>query len=122
MSRLQIDHPNLHNFFINGWFSVQLGTKNPFGRIPINQAIEETINKDTPTPGGAKGFSLKSISLDKYYIGAEFRSASVRNLRQMTNIFPQSNYRHPDLQKLRRERDHKDVITLVDLVDQWKSI
>ena len=121
MSRLQIDHPNLHNFFINGGFSVQLGTKNPFGRIPIDQAIEETINKDTQTPGGTKGFSLKSTSLDKYYIGAEFRSTSVRNLRQMTNICPQSNYSHPDLQKSRRERDHNDMIALVDLVDQWKD-
>lgn len=35
--------------FIEGVFSVQLGRNNPFGKIPIDQTIEETVNKDTKT-------------------------------------------------------------------------
>ena len=30
---------------------VKRGSNNPFGRIPVDQTIEETINKDTQTPG-----------------------------------------------------------------------
>ncbi|KAG0724550.1 hypothetical protein GWK47_040369 [Chionoecetes opilio] len=33
--------------------------RKPFGRISCGPTIEETIKKDTPTPGGTKGFSLK---------------------------------------------------------------
>ena len=42
---------------MNGGMSVQLGTTNTFGRIPIDQTIEETANKDTQTAGGTEGFS-----------------------------------------------------------------
>ena len=57
MSRLPDDHPAIHKQLTNGGFSVQIGEKNPFGRIPVDQTIEETVNKDTQTPGGgAKGF------------------------------------------------------------------
>ena len=56
---------------MHGCFSVQLGDSNPFGRIPIDQTIEETVNKDTQTPGGTKGFSLKPGAVAKYYMNTE---------------------------------------------------
>jgi len=58
MSQLHIEHPEVYTYFMNGGFSIQIGSKNPFGRIPVDQTIEETVNKDTQTPGGIKGFSL----------------------------------------------------------------
>ncbi len=74
MDLLPIDHPDTYQHFLSHGFSVQLGPKNPFGRIPIDQAIEESVNKDTQTPGGTKGFSLKPAALSRYYLTAEFRS------------------------------------------------
>ena len=57
-----------HANLINGGFSCQIGSKNTFGRIPIDQTIKETINKDTQTGGGTKGFSTKTNAVTKYYI------------------------------------------------------
>lgn len=54
MSRLQEDHSDIYDYFMTGGFAVQLGDRNPFGRIPVDQAIEETVNKDTQTAGGTK--------------------------------------------------------------------
>ena len=64
MARLSIDHPEIYVQL------VQLGRQNPFGRIPVDQTIEETVNKDTQTPGGTKGFSLKPAALSRYYLTA----------------------------------------------------
>ena len=58
MTRLSIDHPDVHVQLENGGFSVQLGRQNPFGRIPVDQTIKETVNKDTQTPIGTKGVTL----------------------------------------------------------------
>ena len=44
ISRLPIDHPEVHQQFMQGGFSVQLGSQNPFGRITVDQTIEETVN------------------------------------------------------------------------------
>ena len=49
ISRLPIDYPEVHQQFMKGGFSVQLGSQNPFGRIPVDQTIEETANRDTQT-------------------------------------------------------------------------
>ena len=37
--------PQSQKHLMQGDFSVQLGGKNPFGRIPVDQMIEETVNK-----------------------------------------------------------------------------
>ena len=45
MSQLPTSHPDVHAEFIQGGFSVQLSSNNPFGRIPVDHTIEETVNK-----------------------------------------------------------------------------
>ena len=116
MSQLPSNHPDVHEEFMRGSFSVQLGSVNPFGRIPVDQTIEETINKDTQTPGGTKGFSLKPGTLHKYYLTAEYRSKYLRQLRNMISI-DGSKFAHPDLQKTRIKRDENDVKSLMDLME-----
>ena len=53
-----IDHPDVYVQLENGGFSVQLGIQKPFGRIPVDQTIKETVKKDTQTPRGTKGVKL----------------------------------------------------------------
>ena len=52
-----------HEYLANENFSTQIGNDNPFGCIPVDQTIEETINKgtQTQTPGGTKKFSTKKV-------------------------------------------------------------
>ena len=84
MSRLAIDHPDVHEQFMQGMgLSVQLGNSKPFGRIPVDQATEETVNKDTQTPGGTKGFSLKPGAVSRYYLTSEYRNSFLKQLRDM---------------------------------------
>ena len=106
-----------------------MGSLNPFGKIPVSQTIEETINKDTQTPGGTKGFSLKhdqtpggtkgfSLKHDavqKYVLNAEYRSIFLRQLREMVGLGG-SKLNHPDLQPT-IIKDEADVQALVSLTD-----
>ena len=45
ISQLLTPHPDVHAEFMQGGFSVQLSSNNPFGRIPVDHTIEETVNK-----------------------------------------------------------------------------
>eukprot|EP00058_Branchiostoma_floridae_P019404 XP_002604894.1 hypothetical protein BRAFLDRAFT_77273 [Branchiostoma floridae] len=118
MSQLHSQHPDVYAEFMRGHFSVQIGHTNPFGRIPVDQTIEETINKDTQTAGGTKGFSLKHTAISKYYLTAEHRSFYLKQLRDMTSG-ANSKFSHPDLQSTRIRRDEADVSSLVDLLNNW---
>ena len=70
MSHLKEEHPDIHTYLKSGGFAVQIGEDNPFGKIPVDQACEETVDKDTQTPGGTKGFSLKPKAVNKFYLVA----------------------------------------------------
>ena len=59
MTSLSTTHPDVDEYLKAGGFSTQMSDRNTFGRIPVDQTIEETVNKDTQTPGGTKGFSLR---------------------------------------------------------------
>ena len=98
----------------NGGFSVQIGLDNPFGKIPVDQAIEETVNKDTQTSGGTKGFSLKPNTVHKYYLNAEYRSSYLGLLRDA--LGSNTSFGHPDLTVSRKKRDENDVTSLVDML------
>ena len=91
----------------------------PIWKIPVDQTIEETINKDTQTPGGTKGFSLKHDAVQKYYLNAEYRSIFLRQLREMVGLGG-SKLNHPDLQPTRIVQDEADVQALVSLMgNSW---
>ena len=51
MTSLPKEHPKVHAFMETGGFSVQMSPDNAFGRIPVDQTIAETINKDTRREG-----------------------------------------------------------------------
>ena len=116
MSHLKETHPETYEYVKSGGFSTKIGDKNPFGRIPIDQACEETVNKDTQTAGGTKGFSLKAGAISKYYLVAEYRSIFLKQLKHMLHL-DKSNSEHNDLQNTRISRDETDVRSLLDMLE-----
>ena len=118
ISHLEDEHPHVFTHLKSGGFAVQLGEDNPFGKIPVDHACEETVNKDTQTPGGTKGFSLKPKAVNKYYLVAQYRSIFIRNLKDMLDL-SKSSCHHNDLQKSRIARDEADVQSLLTTMEGW---
>ena len=119
MLELPTNHPHVHAEFMKGMFSVQLGDTNTFGRIPVDQTIEVTINKDTQTSGGTKGFSLKAGTIARHYLTSEYRSQYLRQLREMIRS-QYSKFSHHDLHCARIKQDEADVQKITDLLeDCW---
>ena len=85
-TRLDITHPGVSEEFRQGRFSVQIGTSNPFAKIPADQAIEETINRDTQTSGGTKGFSLKPAAVLSICRVSQHRPSWASQIYQPTQI------------------------------------
>ena len=64
MNELPTKYPEVYEEFLKGRFTVQMKTKNAFGRNELDKCIENTINKDTKTPGGLTRFSTNSGASD----------------------------------------------------------
>lgn len=113
MSHLEEEHPEAFKYLKSGGFSVQIGEGNPFGKVPVDQASEETVNKDTETACGSKVFILKAGPVGKYYL-VEYRSIFPRLMKDMLDL-NKSNFHHIDLQSTRIVRDETDVKSLVSM-------
>ena len=118
MKNLPETNPSVHEAFMKGQFSEQLSSNNPFGAIPVDQAIEVTVNKDTQTPGGTSRFSLKAGAVKRYYITAEHRSAFLGQLREMVQD-NKSDFSSVELQPSRFQKDEGAVSAIVSLICQW---
>jgi hypothetical protein len=118
MELLPIEHPEVHQHFLNGSFSTQMSNNNPFGCIPVDQTIEVTVNKDTQTQGGTTKFSLKPGAVKRYYITAEYRSAFLNQLRKFVDV-SNSEFPHTDLQSTRMQNDEDAVSRVVSTIKNW---
>ena len=76
----------LHNHFLNCEFSFKPRNGHPFARIAVAQTTEETVDKETKTAGGTRGFSLKAGGVSRYYIRAEHGAGALKQLRQEISI------------------------------------
>lgn len=98
-----------------GQFLVQTSSNNTFGQIPVDQAIEVTVNKGTQTPIGTAQFSLKAGALKRYHITAEYRSVFLRQLRDMVQG-NKSDVFHTELQRPRIQKDEEAVTAIIALI------
>lgn len=118
MTNLGDKNPEVQKAFKEGSFSVQLASSNPFGRIPVDQTTEVTVNKDTQNPGGTTHFSLKAATVQRHYLTAEYRSAFLGQLRNMVQA-SNSETQHTELQSSRIKKDEQAVSSIVDLIQGW---
>ena len=116
MLSLESTHPDVYQAFSNGYFSVQLSKENPFGRNESDKTIENTINKDTKTPGGLTGFSLNQAATDRWVLNAKRRAECYNSLKDMLN-FSVSKYVHHDLQESRIKKDEANVTAVLEVFE-----
>ena len=96
MVNLSIEHPSINTYLEQCDFAVQVTSSgNPFAAIPVDQTVEETVNHETQTSGGTKGFSLKPGAVHKYYLTAESRTKCLGNLRDVIGL-NSSDFHHDD--------------------------
>ena len=118
MTNLPAKKPDVYEAFKAGQFSVQMSCNNSFGRIPVDQTPEVTVNKDTQTPGGTTRISLKAGAIKRYYITAEHRSAFLSQIRGIVQG-KKSEFQHAELQRTRIKKDEEAVSAIIHLIQGW---
>lgn len=74
MVNLENTHPNIHNHMMNGGFVVQRQTKYGFSQVPVDQTIEQTMNRDTKTKGGLTGVTVRKGAVHRWILSHPARA------------------------------------------------
>ena len=70
MIQLPETHPEAQMMLENGEFGVQRTAEHGFAQLPIDQIIQQTLNRSTKTKGGIVGFSLKKTAVQRWLLTA----------------------------------------------------
>ena len=85
MATLNATHPHAHQALTNGEFAVQRSSQ-PFVRVPVDQSIEQTVNRDSKTSGGIIGFSTKLAAMQRWIQTAHERAGLTTACRQLAGV------------------------------------
>lgn len=78
-------HPEAYSQMEAGEFCVQRGS-NAFAQVPVDQALEQTINRDTKVSGGIVGISLKPSAVQRWMLTAHVRAGFTQSCKALAGL------------------------------------
>ena len=111
MESLQENHPDVLSEFQAGNFVVQRSCGSPFSQVPVDQTIEQTVNRDTKTKGGIVGFSLNKGAVQRWLLTSHERAAITQVCREMSGLEFPDDHTKKEFGRKRMETDERDVQT-----------
>ena len=117
MSQLEEKHPDAYEQMMRGEFTVQRGD-GKFTRIPVDQAIEQTINRSTKCPGGIVGFTQKPSAVKKWLVTAHTRASVLDELRRVGDPSVTQTV-HKECRPARMAKDESDVVAIKETITVW---
>ncbi|KAG1650788.1 hypothetical protein GQR58_027743 [Nymphon striatum] len=118
MLNLPTTHPEIHDYFSRGHFAVQLSRNNPFGKIDADKTIENTINKDTKTPGGINRFSLNDSAVQRWTLNSRRRAIFRAFLHNHLHYKPSSFIHVIHLLPSRIKKDNDAVSKITENLEE----
>jgi hypothetical protein len=120
MMSLKDNHPSAYEAFKAGDFVAQRSTGNAFSQVPIDQTIEQTINRDTKSKGGIIGFSVNKGAVQRWLLTSHERAAITQACREMTGLCLSNNEDVvKEMGKARMAVDEKDVKKVQSILHNW---
>ena len=119
MQLLSHTHPEAHQKLSEGEFAVQMSNTNGFGQIPVDQTIEETINRDSKVKGGIIGFSQKKNTVQRWILTAHERAEFTQLCRRLAGLTRNSQNKHKQASKSRMKKDENDVQKVQSILLGW---
>ena len=78
MTLLPQTHPYANTLLENGQFAVQRSPHGAFAQVPVDQTIEQTMNRDSKMKGGIVGISLNRGAVQRWILTAHDRAKTLQ--------------------------------------------
>ena len=118
MCQLPANHPDVFNAFCNGEFAVRRSGK-AFAALPVDQTIEQTLNKHSKSAGGIIGFSHRESVTHKWILLAHARAAGAGACLSMAGLIDGSEDTHKEQKPKWIQADQEAISRVVTLTRDW---
>ena len=114
-------HPDAYSQMERGEFAVQRIRQSPFAQVPVDQALEQTINRDTKVNGGIIGFSLHPGAVQRWMLTAHLRAALTESCKDLAGMQTDSSVVHKSLRQAAVSTSHKLVENVSTVLQSWAN-
>ena len=114
-------HPDAYSQMERGEFAVQRSRQSPFAQVPVDQALEQTINRDTKVNGGIIGFSLHPGAVQRWMLTAHLRAALTESCKDLAGMLTDSSVVHKSLRQAAVSTSHKLVENVSTVLQSWAN-
>jgi len=112
-------HPRMHAEFVNGHFSVKRSFGR-FNRLPSDQIIEQTMNKEQKGKGGIIGSSTSESTVQCWILTSHVIAKLMTDLKTRIGVY--ADKKHPkDLGKSRMKHDKQVISRCVEIIEEWSN-
>ena len=109
MIQLPSTHPVANENMQSGEFAVQRVVGTSFSQVPVDQTIEQTVNRHSKIPGGIVGFSLNKIATERWILTAHDRAAITQSCMAMAGLEKSEERSHKEASLPRIKKDFECV-------------
>ena len=117
MKTLEEKHPQSYVHLQNGGLVVRRCNDYNFNAVSTDQALEQTINRETKGQGGVIGLTLRKQALTRWLMTRHETAEFADALKTLCQDRSSKNRTHEELQKSRIVRDEADVQKVVDIIN-----
>ena len=121
LTNLPQTHPKSNALLLDGHFTVQRHSKSAFAQVAVDQAIEQTLNRDSRTSGGIVGISLNQGAVQRWALTAHDKARTLKICRKMAGMYDAQNQHHKETSSPRLKKDEGDVKKVMDILESWAN-
>ena len=117
MKKLPETHPAIHQEFEAGHFSVRR-QQGRFNKIPSDQAIEQTVNREQKCAGGIVGYSTSEGTVQRWVLTSHIAAKCQSKMDEFLGM-TEAKCVTKDLAKKRILYDEECIFRSYDLIKEW---
>ena len=92
-----------------------------FAQVAVEMAIEQTVNRDTKTPGRLIGMSTNASTTQHWSLTAHDRAGIASSCRDLAGIVNDKSSVHKEATPSRLKRNEEDVQSLISTTHDWTN-
>lgn len=117
---IENEAPDIKHALSQGGLSIRR-TTNSFSRVPVDMALEQTINADAASRfTGITAFANSESARSRWMITRSVRSEIVSSLLESSGITKTPDTKH-DLQEGRIKKDHRDIDKIISALNSFSN-
>ena len=87
--------------------------------VPVDQTIEQTMNRDSKTKVGIVGISFNRGAVQRWILTAHDRAKVLQTCREMADMYDAASKHHKDASVPRTKKDENGVHKAMHTIESW---